>query len=212
MRTVAIWSGVSAVVMVVIAMQLGVQHQRRTQSDQVPSAGAPAEAPAKPASVFPDDLAPAARALPVPAAAEFKPSTDVHPLVYLQLNGSLHPWQETLHSDWAADSVTTTELAVVLGVPRKASISHHTYPNGAPPITRYQFELELSVIEAKTGKILANRLFRNVPRPIMKVESWETTAIGRAVTQEQVFAWVGRMCKKGFPESGDQRLIVTQMD
>jgi len=68
------------------------------------------------------------------------------------------------------------------------------------------------VIEAKTGKILNNRLFRNVPRPIAHREAWETTLIGRAVSLQQVFSYVSRLSKTGFPEWHDPAPIVTQMD
>lgn len=212
MKTVAVWSGVAALAFVVVGMQIGSYYRRHDKSAETGASDAPATPVRKPAAVFPDDLTPTAQARGVPAAAAFQPSPTVHPMVFLRLDGKLHPWQERLREDWAADSVASTELAVIVGVPRKTMVSHHTFPNNAPPITRYLFELEISVIEAKTGKILANRLFRNVPRPLMHIEAWETTGIGRAVSHHQVFAWVSKMSKQGFPETHDPSPIVTQMD
>jgi hypothetical protein len=211
MKTIAIWSGVAAFAFVIVSTQMGLFQPRRDrdESAQVEQAVA---VPAKAGTVFPDDLAPAAQARPVPLAAAYQPGPGIHPLVFLRLNGWLHAWQETLREDWAADSVGATELAVIVGVPRKTFVSAHHYPNKAPTITRYMYELEISVIEAKTGKILANRLFRNVPRPLRYMESWETTLIGRAVTQQQIFGWVSRMSKQGFPDAHDTEPIVTQMD
>ncbi len=98
----------------------------------------------------------------------YKPGSDPHLLAFLRVNGTLHPWQERLREDWKAESVRETELVVVVGTPVKRFINRIDYPGGAPPIDRYVFELEISVIEAKTGKILNNRLFRNMPRPIQR--------------------------------------------
>jgi hypothetical protein len=209
MKTVAIWSGISALVFIVMVLQIGSM-QKKERDDDAPTdeAGKAAKVSAK----FPEDLAPAAQAQAVPAAADYKPSTEPHLLVFLRLNGTVHPWQEHLREDWKAESVSQTELVVVIGTPRKMFVDRYDYPGGAPPINRYVFELELSVIEAKTGKILNNRLFRNVPRPVMQREAWETTLIGRAVSLQQVFGYVSRLSKVGFPEAHDPAPIITQMD
>jgi hypothetical protein len=211
MKTVAIWSGISALAFVIIGAQMGVFHKERRADDTEVAEEKPVVA-SKPITKFPDDLAPAAQAKAVEVAAEYKPGPEPHPLIYLRLNGTVHPWQETVREDWQAETVATTELAVVLGVPKKVFVDRIDYPGGAPPITRYIYELEVSVIEAKTGRILANRLFRNTPRPVMKRESWETTAIGRAVSPQQVFGWVSRQAKAGFPETHDGTPIITQAD
>jgi len=168
--------------------------------------------PAAPKARFPRDLAPAAQAKPVPQAAEFKPGLDVHKLVFLAPAGDLHPWQERFDLDWQAERVEETELVVVIGSPKKYFINRIDYPNNAPPITRYQYEIEVSVVAAKTGDLLANVLFKNVPRPVMPRESWETTAIGRAVTAQQIFNWVSRRSKSGFGDAVETNPVVTQMD
>jgi hypothetical protein len=211
MKIIAIWSGVAAIAFMAIGLQMGLVGTGRPEGDEPTKEDEPDPTP-KVLPKFPDDLAPAARAKPVAAAAQYKPGSDAHPIAFLRLNGTLHPWQETVREDWQAETVSTTELVVVVGTPKKIFVSYHTYPNGAPPITRYLFELEISVIEARTGKILANRLFRNTPRPLMPVEAWETTAIGRAVSLNQVFSWVSRMSKSGFPEGHDSTPISMQVD
>jgi hypothetical protein len=208
MKAIAIWSGIAGVVFVVTVLQMHTA-QKHDGDD------ATTEAPAKEAAVsahFPEDLAPAAQAQPVPAAAEYKPGTQPHPMVFLRLNGTLHPWQEVVREDWRAESVRETELAVVVGTPRKMFVNRTEYPGGAPPIDRYVFELEISVIEAKSGKILHNRLFRNTPRPIAHREAWETMFIGRAVSLQQVFGYVSRLSKGGFPEAHDPSPIISQVD
>jgi hypothetical protein len=215
MKILAIWIGVSAVGFVLVGMQIGLFQGRSKAEESASVEEKPPEPPPPPPKVvakFPEDLAPAAQAVAVPAAAEFKPGSGPHPLVFLRLDGIVHPWQEKVREDWQAESVATTELVVVLGTPKRTKVSHHIYPGNAPPITRYMFELEMSVIEAKTGTILANRLFRNVPRPLMPREAWETTAIGQTVSLQQVFGWVSRMSRSGFPQGHDPNPIVTQMD
>jgi hypothetical protein len=211
MKTVAVWSGISALAFVIIGAQMGVFSKDRRGDDAETVEEQPAK-PATPGATFPDDLAPAAQAKPVRAAADYKPNSDPHPVVFLRLNGTVHPWQETVREDWRADTVATTELAVVLGVPKKVFVDRTDYVGGAPSITRYIFELEVSVIEAKTGRILANRLFRNTPRPVQRREAWEITGIGKAVSQQQVFSWVSRLAKSGFPETHDPTPIITQVD
>jgi hypothetical protein len=213
MKTVAIWTVISAVAFIAMGFQMGIFRHERAASDD--EAAVEEEQPArvaKPGTKFPDDLAPAAFANPVPTAAPYKYGNDPHPMVVLAMNGVLHPWHEYVREDWAAESVATTQLVVVLGNPKKSFVSHHTYAGGAPPITRWLFELEVSVIEAKTGRILANRLFRNEPRPLMRVEAWETTAIGKAVSFQQVFHWVSRTSKVGFPENHVASPIVTVVE
>ena len=212
MKTIAICASLTVAAFLLAGLQLGLFRPRTPPGDESPPLVEPPTVAEKPAPSFPADLAPLARALPVPAAAEFKIGNEPHPLVFLRLNGTLHPWQENLREDWAADTVGATELAVIVGVPKKMFIDRTDYFGGAPPITRWRYELEISVLEAKTGRILANRLFRNVPRPLMRVESWETSAIGRAVSIQQVYSWVARGARYGFPPVTDSSPIVTQAD
>jgi hypothetical protein len=198
MKTVATASGICALTFVVISFQMGSFRVRQHTSAK----GTPPSANA----TFPDDLAPAAQAKAVAAARDFKPGPKPHRLVFLRVNGTVHPWQETLRVNWKAETVSTTELVVVVGKQQQTDVSNAStsVPMKVPTAARVQYDLEISVIEAKTGRILANRLFRNVPRP--------ATAIGRAVSVEQVFDWVSRMSQSGFPASHDPAPIVTQVD
>src|SRR4051794_29802038 len=122
MKTIAIWSGVAFLAFVIMAVQMGLSH-RQSKADASPNTQEPAAA--KDVPHFPDDLAPAAQAKAVPAAAEYKASSDPHPLVFLRLNGDVHAWQEHVRDDWQADTVGSTQLVVVLGVPTKTKVSYH---------------------------------------------------------------------------------------
>ncbi len=162
---------------------------------------------------FPADLAPAARAIPVPDAGLFTPGVKQFPMVFLKTNGSLYePWQDRLNEGWAAESVEQTQLAIVLGPHRKIFVDHTDYPGGAPPIERYRWELEASVIEARTGKILANRNFVNIPRALKKVESWELTEIGQPVAFKTVYNWVVSNARANFPELVSNHPVVTVVE
>ena len=190
-------------------IQLQVQQSEREREEvQAPAAPAP-----KPKRLsFPADLAPAAQAKAVPGAAAFTPGPEPHKLVILKPDGTLHSWYENLEEDWQATSVESTELVLVIGKQKKIFIEHIKYPNGAPPITRYEFDLEVSVVEAKTGRLLANQMFKNVPREIARREAWETTALGRPVPLSTVFRWVSRLAKIGFPDEFDPTPIVNRVE
>jgi hypothetical protein len=152
---------------------------------------------------FPVDLAPAAKAQAVPEAAAWAPSDEPHKMAFFKVSGGLHPWQDNMagyHPEWAAERVEETELVVVVGGQRKWVVQVYRYPNGAPPVTRYQFELEASLIEAKTGRVLANRQFHNVPRLVRGYnEDWSLTALGKPVTYHTVFRWAQHIARWGPP-------------
>lgn len=166
-----------------------------------------------PKARFPQDLAPAARAKPVPQAAPFNGDAKVYPMVFLKTNGTLYEkWQERLNDGWAAEKVEHTQLAVILGAPKKQFVNVMRYPNGAPPIERYKYELEVSVVEAHTGKVVANRLFVNVPRAIKPVESWELTQIGEPVAFKTVFNWVVSNARANFPVATTPEPLITVVE
>ena len=87
----------------------------------------------------------------------------------------------------------------MIGPQKKIFLEKILYPGGAPPIDRFKYELEASVIEAKTGKVLANRLFVNVARNIVRVETWDTTALGSPVDFRTVFHWAASGARAGYP-------------
>ena len=214
MKTFGICAGIAVFLLVAVGAQFGLFSTGSSDTEDTTEAVVeekPATA-ATPRAKFPDDLAPAGQARPVPPAAEFKAGPDAHKVIFLRPNGVVHPWNENVREDWQAERVEETELAVVVGTPKKYFVDRTDYPGGAPPISRYIYDVEVSVVEAKTGKILANRFFKNVPRGIMKVETWDTTAIGKAVSVQQVFGWVSRHAKYGFPETHDSAPIVTTVD
>lgn len=176
--------------------------EEEAEGEEFVEEGSEDQPPKAPRARFPIDLAPAAKAQPAPEAAVFEPGDRPHKLVLMRANGSLHEWHDQVegyYPDWVAYTVEETELVVVIGGYRKIKLSYHTYPNGAPPVTRYQYNLEASVIEAKTGRVLAYRQFQNIPRPLRQREDWALTIIGAPVTFRDVFRWASGIAKWGQP-------------
>src|SRR5262245_35981830 len=208
MKVLLICASLSAMVFVAMGLQLGMFGENRRTGERrvvVPKKAA------APKARFPEDLAPAAQGQPVAAAADFEPGDRPHKLVFLKSDGELHPWHEDhggYHEDWWTMSVEKTELVVVIGKTRKIALETIRYPNGAPPITRYQFDLEAALVEAKTGQVLANCVFQNMPRQILRLESWERTALGAPVSYQTVFQWAAGIAQAGPPANPNQMPIV----
>jgi hypothetical protein len=158
---------------------------------------------------FPEDLAPAAQARPVKETATFKPGPDPHKLAFLRPDGHIHDWHTCIPEDWRAESVHETELVVVVGTEKKIFVDENKFVNG-PPIRRYIFEVTISVVEPKTGKIVGYKIFRHTPRPIGNLEAYATTMIGRSVPWSFVYQWVASMTRIGFPEEIDTTPLVRE--
>jgi hypothetical protein len=139
---------------------------------------------------FPDALAPAARGEPVPQAADFDKSSETHPAVVLDRDGRLHDWYKRLQPGWQSDAVEDTELIIVVGTQRKTMLQLITYPNGAPPVRRYRYDMDAWLVEAKTGKELGKKRFTTIARPIRPVENWDLTELGDPVEWASVSEWV----------------------
>jgi hypothetical protein len=210
MKTVGIFIGLNVVVFLV-AYQTGlfnVDHVNSADADSAQEAfEKETQKPAK--ARFPQDLAPSARAEPVPQAAAYDPGAKLFRIAILKTNGALYEdWQDKLSEEWRAESVEDTSLVIVVSRQKKIFLEKIPYPNGAPPIDRYKFEMEASVIEAKTGKVLANRVFVNVARNIQRIETWNTTALGSPVEFRTVFWWAAAGARAGFPPADNSAPIV----
>lgn len=195
MKTVFLFFGCAVAAFIAMGYQLGVFDP---VDEEAEAAVKKAKQPAPVLSRFPEDLLPAARWQPAPQAAEFAPGPRPHPLAFFRIDGKLHDWQELLKPGWQAHSVEKTELVVVVGKDRETFLSIQHYPNGAPPVSRFKYELEIAVVAAKSGKLLARQSFTSLPREIRQVESWELTKLGQPVSFGTVFNWVAAKAQAGF--------------
>lgn len=196
MKAAALAAGCGVFAFVLVGIQMG------TFSEPAPKIVAqeePAKVEKKPAK-FPEALAPACKGQPVPEAADVdvRERKPAYRLALIKVAGGLHSWHTHLKSDWKADTVEATEFVVVLSPQRKTLLSVQHYPNGAPPVSRYKFELEASVVAAKSGRVLCYKKFVSVPRPVNNIEAWELTAIEEPVTFATVFNWAASQAHAGF--------------
>jgi hypothetical protein len=143
-----------------------------------------------PPTKFPLDLAPAARGEPAPRAAAFTQKYDTHPTAVLTVSGRLHEWHSRLQPDWQADSVETTELVLVVAPQKKTLLQIVPYGGGAPPVRRYRHDLDVWLVEARTGQQIASRRFWTEARPCMPQERWELTELGDPVECAPVLEWL----------------------
>ncbi len=163
---------------------------------------------------FPEDLAPAAKRRPVEKAAGFNTKSETNKFAFLNFKGEEHAWQaaaQGLNDDWLATTVEETAFVVLVGGQTKQQLEIQSYGGKAPPLRRFRWECEIYVIEAKTGKMVAQRTFVNSPRAIQPWEQWEITAIGRPVSERKVFDWLVRQAKTSFADRSTQP-IVTVID
>jgi hypothetical protein len=204
MKMFVLGFGFSGIAFLVMGYQLGLfELPEEGDEEQTVAAAAMEKKPEPAGSQFPDDLAPCCSGAPVPQAAAYDPnSREPHRLTFLYEDGKLRSdWQEMLDEDWVAEKIDQTELVVVVSKDTKSLLGIQYYPNGAPPIHRYQYDLYIRVIAAKTGRVLARNHFVSTPRGIRRVESWELTAIGQPVSFTTVFNWVKSHALAGFPMS-----------
>jgi hypothetical protein len=146
--------------------------------------------PPPPKLTFPDALAIVCRGAAVPQAAAFKKGAETHPTLILKPSGKLHPWQERLHADWKAESVEETELILIVPAQQRTLLQLVTYPNGAPSIRRYQYDLDVRALEARTGKPRGHKHFQTSARAVRPQESWALTELGDPVTFRDVYHWL----------------------
>jgi hypothetical protein len=126
----------------------------------------------------------------VPQAAAFNPHNETHATFIFRPNGTVHAWQERLHPDWQAGSVEETELVVILPPQTRTLLQTVNYSNGAPSIRRYQYDLDVRVLEARTGRLLGHKRFQTVARPVRPMETWALTEVGDPIAWRDVFHWL----------------------
>ena len=210
MKTFLICSVCGSFAFVALGYQIGMFSEAAVD-DEAEAAKAQAAQKKKPAppAVFPEDLAPACKGKAIPQAAHFDAqSGKPHRLVFLYESGLLHEkWQELVKEEWQADTVSNTELIVVVGKDKETFLSIQTYPNGAPPVRRFKYELDVRVVAAKTGQVVGRNRFAATPRPVRRLEDWGLTKIGQPVSFTTVYNWVTSAALTGFPVPDRSKLF-----
>src|SRR5437588_5051355 len=135
MKTLSLCGGIGVLAFVLAGYQAGLFSDLPpvAASDVDEEEEQPAPKPVK--ARFPQDLAPAARAEPVPQADHYDPSAKFHHIAILKTTGALYEdWQEKIKEEWQADAVEKTSLVIVVGPHKKTFLELIPSPNGAPPI------------------------------------------------------------------------------
>jgi len=145
---------------------------------EVPPAQAPVQAPTAiqptptptpipptPKPDFSSIMAPVLSGQGVPDAAVYDPDAPgPHSLIILNSSGEPHSWNEQLPPDWIPSLVSETEL-VVLVEDREVKLGTQAYIGG-PSITRYRYEMDVQVFEARNGEIVLSRTLKgSEPNP-----------------------------------------------
>jgi hypothetical protein len=109
-------------------------------------------------------LAPAAAGQGIPDAAAYDPDDLLsHRLVVLDPSGAPHTWSSSLPTYWMPMSVGETDLVVVVQE-REIDLGSQSYVGG-PPITRYRYETDVELREARTGQMLMTATLRGTEPP-----------------------------------------------
>ncbi len=89
----------------------------------------------------------------VETAAAYDPqAAGPHRLVLVDETGKPHEWNSQLPLDWKSDPTNGTELVIRLETAKK-SLETMAY-QGGPPITSWQQDLQVQVLEARTGRLI----------------------------------------------------------
>jgi WD40 repeat protein len=90
----------------------------------------------------------------IPQAAVYSGGLGPHPIVLLSSTGALHKWSDQLPDAWYPSEIGTLDLIVCIGQEQEWRVESCTYIGG-PNIDRFQYGLEIQVVTAQTGKIIA---------------------------------------------------------
>jgi hypothetical protein len=191
---------------VAMGYQAGLFDERAVAPRAEPT-GKPEPKKTAPPAEFPDALVDACNGRPVPQAAEYKPGDGPFRVVFFDTQGEVHAWQEQVAEEWLPDTVEGTHLVAIVGKNYKKHIERILYPNNAPPVDRWRFDMDVQVVAAKTGETLTKQRFVSLPRQVSALEDWDLTGLGGPVPFPVVFDWLKQRARHGF--ATDQPPITT---
>lgn len=98
-------------------------------------------------------------------------------LVVLDTDGNEHPWTGYPPLEWRPASLADTELVACISAEEvETQIQVCQYVNG-PPIHRYRVSRSVKIVEAATGRVLAEYLVKGDPRACGQTESRDLTEL-----------------------------------
>ncbi len=139
-------------------------------------------------------LAAVTRGKGVRQAAAYHKTDRIHPAWCLAADGSVHAFNEEMPAEWRAGSVEETELVIVIGPEGRTFLSHTRFVDDAgrpaPGITRVRTHLMVGIVEAKTGKRVAQQHFFQDPRLLNAHEPGGFTELAEPVPFATVARWL----------------------
>lgn len=137
---------------------------------------------------FSAELSRLATGIGVPKAAAYQGSA--HPVVLISSTGEIHKWSDELPLEWLPTTVEDTQLVVCVREEREKAVQVCKY--FGPDITRYQYYLSVTLMEAKTGNtVAATTLYGSLPRACLYTEDyWLTRLAGSHVSFDQLREWL----------------------
>jgi formylglycine-generating enzyme required for sulfatase activity len=92
-------------------------------------------------------------------AAEYEGGPGPHYIVLLSTSGEPHRWSNDIPDTWSPSNIGSTELVVCVGNERRRSIETCAYTGGGF-VERLVREIDVTVVEASTGAIVAQETLR----------------------------------------------------
>lgn len=124
-----------------------------------------------------------------PAAAAYS-GVGLHPLVVSLADGERHSWNNDLPEAWFPAIAEQTQLVACVGEPAEVRVELCEYDG--PDITRYRYDTRVWILEAKTGRVVAEQTFHgSEPRACGYSEDYDLTEIhGIEVGYSDVESWL----------------------
>ncbi len=123
------------------------------------------------------------------AAHPYVDEEGVHPVILLTEAGGDHEWTNKLSPQYQPASATDTELVVCIGAQTPVDIGTCDYTRGCT-IDVYIYEIEVSLIEAKTGELIDVIVFQGNSRACPESMSSCDDIYGEKVTFQAFMNWL----------------------
>lgn len=126
----------------------------------------------------------------VAQAAAYNRSAEFNPTVLISTSGEVDSWTTEIPTEWQPKSIAETQQVVCVHKGTK-SLETCRY-SGGPPVTRYQYYVQVELREAKTGKLIQKTtLYGSEPIKCRWSEEIPLTALyGSEVSFGQLKDWL----------------------
>ncbi len=143
----------------------------------------------------------------IPSAATYSGGAGPHPILLVSTEGEVYLrnragetglWNSDLPASWLPSEVSAVELVACLGPEAEQPVERCSYIGG-PPIIRYQHEIAIRVVAARTGEVVAQDTLRgSYPSDCPSTAPVSQTRIdGTNVYFEQVVDYLEPLVERG---------------